>query len=111
MDWPTTPDVFVTNNPFFNAGVYGVRSPFIVLNSSILKALSDDELYCVVAHEMGHIMSGHSLYKTLLWILLNVATTALPIPRLLVRALLMALKEWDRKSELSADRAASCVSK
>jgi Zn-dependent protease with chaperone function len=106
LDWPTPPDAFVTNNPFFNAGVYGVRTPFIVLNSAILRSLSDDELYCVLAHELGHIMCGHSLYKTLLWILVNVSAAALPIPRLLVYALVAALKEWDRKSELSADRAA-----
>jgi len=106
MDWPTTPDVFIANNPFFNAGAIGVRAPFIVLNSSVLKALSDDELYCVLAHEAGHIMCGHSVYKTVLWVLLTVSFSALPIPRILVQAILIALKEWDRKSELSADRAA-----
>ncbi len=106
MDWPTTPDVFIANNPFFNAGAIGVRAPFIVLNSSVLKALSDDELYCVLAHEAGHIMCGHSIYKTVLWVLLTVSFSALPIPRILVQAILAALKEWDRNSELSADRAA-----
>ena len=30
LDWPTEPVVFVSNSPFFNAGVYGVREPFIV---------------------------------------------------------------------------------
>ena len=106
LDWPAVPTVFVANNPFFNAGVYGVREPFIVLNSSLLGALDDDELYCVVAHEVGHIMSGHSLYKTALWLLLNLSENALPIAGLLVKPLLIALKEWDRKSELTADRAA-----
>ena len=106
LDWPVLPDVFVANNPFFNAGAYGVRSPFIVLNSAILRALTDDELYCVIAHEVGHIMSGHTVYKTVLWVLLSVSFSALPIARLLVQPLLLALKEWDRKSELSADRAA-----
>jgi Zn-dependent protease with chaperone function len=106
LDWPTPPEVFVANNPFFNAGAYGVRSPFIVLNSSILKALSDDELYCAIAHELGHIMSGHTVYKTVLWVLLNVSLNMLPIAGLLAQPLLLALKEWERKSELSADRAA-----
>lgn len=105
LDWPA-PDVFVANSPFFNAGVYGVRSPFIVLNSAILRALTDDELYCTIAHEVGHIMSGHSVYKTVLWVLLSFSFSALPIARLLIQPLLLALKEWDRKSELSADRAA-----
>jgi Zn-dependent protease with chaperone function len=106
LDWPVAPTVFVANNPFFNAGVYGVREPFIVVNSSLLRALDDDELYCVVAHEVGHIMSGHALYKTALWMLMNFSASALPIAGLLVKPLLIALKEWDRKSELTADRAA-----
>ncbi len=106
MDWPAPPDVFVANNPFFNAGVYGVKAPFIVLNSAILKAVSDDELYCVLGHELGHIMCGHSVYMTVLWVLLNVSLSALPIARLLVTPLVLALMEWQRKSELSADRAA-----
>jgi Zn-dependent protease with chaperone function len=106
MDWPTTPEVFVANNPFFNAGVYGVKTPFIVLNSAILKALSDDELYCAIGHEVGHIMSGHAVYKTVMWVLMSLSLGLLPIAGLLVQPLLLALREWDRKSELSADRAA-----
>lgn len=106
LDWPSAPSVFVANNPFLNAGVYGVREPFIVLNSSLLRALDDDELYCVIAHEVGHIMSGHVLYKTVLWMLLKFSLNALPIAGVLAKPLLMALMEWDRKSELTADRAA-----
>ena len=106
MDWPTTPDVFVANNPFFNAGVLGVKEPFIVLNSGAVGMLDDDELYCVVAHEMGHIMSGHNVYMTVLWALLQLSVGALPIAGLLVKPLILALKEWERKSELTADRAA-----
>ena len=106
LDWPSAPSAFVSNNPFFNAGVYGVKEPFIVLNSAILRSLDDDELYCAVAHEVGHIMSGHVLYKTVLWMLLKFSMGALPIAGVLAKPLLLALSEWDRKSELTADRAA-----
>jgi Zn-dependent protease with chaperone function len=106
MDWPAIPEVFVANNPFFNAGVYGVKSPFIVLNSAILRALSDDELFCVLGHELGHIMSGHAIYKTMMWVLVNLSLGFLPVAGLLVQPIVLALREWDRKSELSADRAA-----
>jgi Zn-dependent protease with chaperone function len=106
LDWPSVPSVFVSNNPWFNAGVYGVREPFIVMNSALLRALDEDELYCVIAHEVGHIMSGHAVYKTALWALLKFSVSALPIAAMLARPLVMALQEWDRKSELSADRAA-----
>ena len=106
LDWSPAPTAFVSNSPFFNAGVYGVKEPFIVFNSAILRSLSDDELYCVTAHEVGHIMSGHALYKTVLWMLMSFSLAALPIARLLLQPLLLALAEWDRKSELTADRAA-----
>jgi Zn-dependent protease with chaperone function len=79
LDSPSAPEVFVTNSPFFNAGAYGVKEPFIVLDSAILRMLDDDELYCVVAHEVGHILSGHALYKTVLWLLVGLSTAALPI--------------------------------
>lgn len=106
LDAPSTPDVFVTNSPFFNAGAYGVNEPFIVIESATLRMLDDDELYCVVAHELGHVLSGHALYKTVLWLLVSLTTAALPIAGILVRPLMLALREWDRKSELTADRAA-----
>jgi Zn-dependent protease with chaperone function len=104
FDWPYRPDVFVAQSPFFNAGVYGVDQPFIVLNSSIAQRLDEGELECVLAHEMGHVMSGHAVYKTLLWMLLNVSANLLPGAGLAILPVVAALREWDRKSELTADR-------
>ncbi len=105
FDWNYIPEVYVTRSPFFNAGVYGVKEPFIVINSHLVSSVSKDELMCVLAHEMGHLISGHSLYKTLLWLMVNISITALPVSDLIVLPIIAALKEWDRKSELSADRA------
>ena len=103
--WPYRPEVFVTQSPFFNAGVFGVSEPFIVLNSSLVQRLDDAELSCVVAHEMGHVMSGHAIYKTLLWLLLNISSMLVPMAELILLPVVAALREWDRKSELTADRA------
>ncbi len=105
FDWPYRPDVFVAQSPFFNAGVYGVDQPFIVLNSSMAQRLDERELECVLAHEMGHVMSGHAVYKTLLWMLLNVSANLVPGASLVILPIVAALREWDRKSELTADRA------
>jgi hypothetical protein len=46
-----------------------------------------------------------------LWFLLNIATIAIQVPvaQLVLLGVLMALREWDRKSELSADRAGLLV--
>lgn len=104
FDWPYKPAVFLTQSPYLNAGVLGAEEPFIIINSSILKEFNDKELTAIVAHEMGHIMSGHSLYKTVIWFLTNISVRLLPIPEIIVAAVLAALAEWNRKSELSADR-------
>jgi len=60
----------------------------------------------VIAHEVGHIMSGHATYSTIAIILMTIGLRNLPI--LAGVALLpfqLALLEWYRKAEFSADRA------
>ncbi len=104
FDWDYKPTVFLTQSPYLNAGVLGVDEPFILINSSIMKEFDDKEVSAIVAHEMGHIMSGHSLYKTIIWLLTNISLKVLPIPEILIYAVIAALAEWNRKSELSADR-------
>jgi Zn-dependent protease with chaperone function len=105
FDWNYTPDMFITQSPFLNAGAMGVKEPFITLNSSLVRHLDEPEITAVIGHEMGHIMSGHSLYKTLLWLLTNVSLNVIPMAGFLITPILIALYEWDRKSELTADRA------
>jgi Zn-dependent protease with chaperone function len=105
FDWNYTPDIFITQSPFWNAGAIGVKEPFIMVNSSMLKYLDESEITVIIAHEMGHIMSGHSLYKTLLWLLTKLSLNAIPMAGIFVTPILIALYEWDRKSELTADRA------
>jgi Zn-dependent protease with chaperone function len=105
FDWPYTPQVFVTYSPFWNAGVMGVQEPFIMVHSSMIGKFDEQELMNMIGHEMGHIMSGHVLYKTLLWLLTKVSSSFLQIPNLLILPIIAALYEWERKSELSADRA------
>jgi Zn-dependent protease with chaperone function len=105
FDWPYRPPVFVTQSPFFNAGVLGVKEPFVVLNSSLLRSFDDQELKALLAHELAHIMSGHALYKTLIWMLTNISLRMLPMTQLVLMPIVAALSEWNRKSELSADRA------
>lgn len=106
FDVKERPELFVSQNPIFNAGAYGCDRPFIVLNSSLLGMLDEKELTYVIGHEVGHVLSGHALYKTLLWFILQaVNRVGFSIPGIALIALILALNEWDRKSELSADRA------
>jgi Zn-dependent protease with chaperone function len=98
-------DLFISQTPMVNAGAYGMSEPFIILNSGTIWLLSDDELAYILGHELGHIMSDHVLYRTMTEILLQLASMGFPIVGLAARAVLVALLEWYRKSELSSDRA------
>jgi Zn-dependent protease with chaperone function len=112
FDCPDKPEVYIAQSPFLNAAVLGANHPFMVIQSSTIQQMSDEELLCVVGHELGHILSGHVLYKTLLWLLLNISFRLIQLPfgNLVLIPIILALKEWDRKSELTADRAALLAS-
>lgn len=105
LDAPEEYDLFISQTPMVNAGAYGMERPFIILNSGTIRLLSDEQIAFVMGHELGHIMSGHVLYRTMMVILIQLANMGFPIVGLAARAVLMALLEWYRKSELSCDRA------
>lgn len=106
FDWPTIPELYVSQTPVFNAGAYGVDTPFIVLHSAALELLDDDELRVLIAHEMGHVISGHAFYRTIAAILFLVSASALPfLAGIALLPIRLAFLEWSRKSELSSDRA------
>lgn len=104
----TLPELFVVADPTLNAYTIGIKKPFIVLTSGLVALLDSDERRFVVAHELGHALSGHALYQTLLMRLISLSgvLNAVPVGGLAIRAIVAALNEWSRKSELSADRAA-----
>ena len=106
MDLKEITEVYVSQTPLVNAGAVGMSDPFIVLNSSMLEVLDRDEVEAVLAHEVGHILSGHVLYRTLLLLIMQLAMFRYPIAGLALLPILWALLEWYRKSELSCDRAA-----
>ena len=105
LDAPEEYPLFVSQTPIVNAGAYGMDEPFIILNSGTVKLLDDEQLSYVMGHELGHIMSDHVLYRTMTVLLIQLAGMGFPIVGLAARAILVALLEWSRKSELSSDRA------
>ncbi len=106
FDWPEVPELYVTQTPIFNAGAYGVDHPFIVLHSAALELLDDDETRVLLAHELGHVMSGHAFYRTIAAILFLVSANVLPfLAGIALLPVRLAFLEWSRKSELSSDRA------
>jgi Zn-dependent protease with chaperone function len=104
LDAPGIP-IYVSQTPIVNAGAYGMEQPFIILNSGMVELLDDDELQFVIGHELGHVLSGHVLYTTMMAILVQLAERGFPVVGLAARAILIALLEWYRKAELSSDRA------
>ena len=107
LDLPEVPEVFVSNDPFTNARTIGIEYAFIVLSSGLVDLLDEEELRFVIGHELGHVLSGHSVYRSMLDHLLALSRRVffLPVGYLGLRALITALEEWYRKSELSCDRA------
>jgi Zn-dependent protease with chaperone function len=107
LDLDTVPDLYVARSPVANAYAIGIDTPFILLTTGVVEALDLESLRVVIGHETGHILSGHSVLRTLLLRLLRLQATVqwLPIGALGLRAVIAALLEWFRKAELTADRA------
>lgn len=106
LDWHQRPELYVTQSPLVNAAALGFDKPFIVINSGTLEHLDREEQKVLVAHEVGHIMSGHVLYRTVATILMTFGLGALPFLAIaVIFPFQMAFLEWFRKSELSSDRA------
>ena len=113
LDMPETYDLYVAEDPAANAYTIGAGTPMILLNSSLEQLLEADEVRTVLAHEIGHVLSDHVLYRTALVILMEMGSAVrVPVlsglPLMAVRA---ALLEWFRAAELSCDRAATLVNR
>ena len=107
LDAPELPELYVTANPVPSAMTIGMKKPFVVVTSGMVDLLDDEELRFVLGHELGHAVSGHAVYQTLLQQLIQLSGVLGTIPAggLSIRAIMAALYEWSRKAELSADRA------
>ncbi len=103
------PELFVNLDPVPNAYTYGHTRPFIVVTSGLLDILDQRERFFVLAHEMGHIKCDHVLYtmvaRNISYLLGAIGQVTLGLGHLLGAGLELALFDWSRKAELSADRA------
>jgi Zn-dependent protease with chaperone function len=109
LDLEPVPDLYLTQFPVANALSIGAGRPIVVVQSGLVQLLDVEQLRAVFAHEAGHVLSEHVLYRTALVILMRLSSIpGIPLPLLPVRA---ALMEWFRASELSCDRAAALVTR
>lgn len=102
------PEFYLKMDPIPNAWTMGDTRIYITVTSSLVEMMSDEELDAIIAHECGHIMCRHVLYHTVAqWLSSGIAS--LGILGTLAVPIQYALLYWYRKSELSADRAASII--
>lgn len=109
IDLPLMPELYVAAAGELNAFTSGVRSPIVVLSAEMVDAFSPEELQFVIGHELGHIKSAHVLYYQLAEFVPVfgeiLGGITLGLGELAGAGLQMALLNWRRMSELSADRA------
>jgi Zn-dependent protease with chaperone function len=107
LDVQPVPELYIQQDPVPNAMAIGLDKPIIVVTTGMLDLIDEDGLRFVLGHEVGHVLSGHAVYRTMLLQLINIAGSIqwLPIGAWGLRVIILGLNEWFRKSELSCDRA------
>jgi Zn-dependent protease with chaperone function len=110
LDLPSRPDLYVgSGGGTINAFTACVDQPLIMLTAGAVDALTPEELLFVIAHEVGHIKSGHVLYYQIAEFIPLVGeivgAATLGFGEWLSAPLQLALMHWQRMSEFTADRA------
>jgi Zn-dependent protease with chaperone function len=97
--------VFVKNDSSIDAYTTNVSEPVIVLCSGLVSACSPDEIRFVIGHEMGHIVCNHVLWLSVVRELVESLKTDGFVKQAIVSGALLAVAEWSKQAEISADRA------
>ncbi|MGW5745651.1 M48 family metallopeptidase [Amycolatopsis sp. NPDC003861] len=107
LDLPAVPNLFVFQNPRIRAEAVGMDEPFLRVSTGLVELMNQESLRFVIGHEMGHVLSGHAVYRTIMVRLIGLqpAVSWTPVSAIGIRAIIAALREWFRKAELSCDRA------
>jgi len=115
------PDLFVYQDAQPNAYTFGVDQYFVAISTGALELMTDEEVLSILGHELGHVQADHVLFKTAAAVfedfvvgpgsgmldgMLKASGLVYASMRL---AFGMALKTWDRASELTGDRASLLV--
>jgi Zn-dependent protease with chaperone function len=106
------PELYLTPGPA-NAMTVGHVNAAIVIYSQLLEDLAEDEIQAVLAHECGHIMAQHTLYRQMAATIMGAGDAVAGgnlVGQAAGMAMQAALANWYRKSEFTADRAAVAFS-
>lgn len=102
------PEFYLSMDPNPNAWTFGDTKVYVTVTSGLVEMMNDRELDAVLAHECGHILCRHVLYHTIARYILS-GIDSLGVLGALTVPVQFAILYWERKSELSCDRAASIV--
>jgi hypothetical protein len=107
LDVAGLPELYVGQSPYISGQAVGMDRPFVAVTTGAVDRLDDEELRALLGHEIGHVRSGHAVYRAIMMMLTRWAASVswLPIGVIALRAIVAAMYEWWRKAELSADRA------
>lgn len=88
------PKLFISQDPYPNAYTIGFKHPYsIVLSSSLVEGLTEDELEATISHELGHMRFHHA----------RISSIISPAGKD-VLILTWVFGFWQRATELTADR-------
>lgn len=90
--------LYIKQSPVYNAFALGIIQKAVILHSSLVDDFTDEELEVVIAHEVAHIVSGHTVFLAF-------------IPRQDIPFLELVTGFYSRNCEYTCDRAAVAVTK
>ena len=108
---PYKPTLFLDTDADPKTICIGEKKPMLVISNALIELLDEKELQAAIAHEIGHLVCGHSFHKILVENFSGLTQVMGAVPGLtaLSIAARLPLFEWFRKADLTADRAALLV--
>tara|TARA_B100000965_G_C19566168_1_gene746921 strand:- start:60 stop:1007 length:948 start_codon:yes stop_codon:yes gene_type:complete len=115
LDFDEIPPLYINNAGDINAFAIGVNRPFVALSYHCIERLNDSEMSFILGHELGHIKSGHVLYRSIARkfqdYLKQLNLITLGLANFPAAGVEIAMSYWSRMSELTSDRAGLLVCK
>src|ERR1700733_14990331 len=95
LDMDKPPELFITKDPTVTAMVLDTTDTFIVITTGTGDLLDAEEPRLGVGHELGHVLSGHAVYRSMLYNLIKLAARIawMPIGYIGLRAIIWGLEE------------------
>jgi len=111
LDVAKLPDLYIETIDEINAFASGIDRYSININSGLLDMLTEREVLAILGHELGHVKCDHMFYNTFTYFLRYFGSSLMsmipaPFNSALDISVQLALLEWSRRAEFSADRAA-----